>query len=53
MGDQVLNEISYIERSYVSDASFSFRIGSGDRGGWRGETEILEKRLEWRPRDET
>ena len=32
----------YIEGSYVSDAPFSIRIGSGDKGGWRRETEIFE-----------
>ena len=31
-----------------------FRLDSdGDIAGWRKETEILEKRLEWRDRDET
>ena len=53
-----LNETWYIEKSYVSDAPFSIRIGSGNIEGWRGETEILEtgnlgKPLEWRDRDET
>ena len=32
----------YIEEHYVSDAPFFTRIGSGDIGGWRRETEILE-----------
>ena len=26
----------------MSDALFSTRIGSGDKGGWRRKTEILE-----------
>jgi len=49
-----LNGTSYIERSYVSDAPFSIRIGSVDtRGVEKSGLEIFKtsnigKRLEWR-----
>ena len=35
-------QLNYFKLNYVSDASFSTKIGSGDIGDWRGEREILE-----------
>ena len=51
LNETVLSRWSkHIEGSYVSDAPFSTRIGSGDIGGWRRETEILENTYSGRDR---
>ena len=34
--------------SYVSDAPFSFRIGSGDIGGWMGGNRNPGNRKSWK-----
>ena len=43
IGDRILMKLYiYIKGSYVSDAPFSTRVGSGDIGDWRRGTETLE-----------